>query len=88
MAQWPRSGWVHALISLATSSVAAVLAFPAAEKYLLWKYSRDTEAMHDGQTGLSVLAGAPATSLVVFSGVFLLSLILQKIMAGDFPKRD
>jgi len=58
------------------------------EKYLVWYYSRDSGAIHDGQTGLSVIAGAGETSLAIFAGLFLLLLIVQQIMTGGFSKRQ
>ncbi len=61
--------------------------FPTAEKYLVWYYSRDAGALHDGQTGLSVIAGAFATSLVVFAGILLLSLIVQQLKTA-VSRRD
>ena len=88
MATWPRSRSVQVLISLSVSAIAAIVVFPAAEKYLVWYYSRDAGALHDGQTGLSVIAGAFATSLVVFAGILLLSLIVQQLKTGGFSKRS
>ena len=88
MTRWPRSRSVQVLIALFASTLAAVIAFPVAEKYLVWYYSRDTGAIHDGQTGLSVIVGAGATSLAVFAGILLLLLIVQQIKTGGFSKKQ
>jgi hypothetical protein len=88
MTRWPRSRSVQVLISLFPSAIAAVIAFPVAERYLVWYYSRDPGAIHDGQTGLLVIVGAGATSLAVFAGILLLALIVQQIKTGGFSKKQ
>ena len=87
MTKWPRSRAVQVLISLLFSSIAAIVAFPVAERYLVWYYSRDPGAIHDGQTGLSVIVGAGAASVAVFAGTLLLLLIVQQAMTGGFSTR-
>jgi hypothetical protein len=87
MPTWPRSRSVQVLISLSLSAIAAVIAFPVAEKYLVWYYSRDVGAVHDGQTGLSVIAGAGEASLAVFAGMLLSLLVVQQFKTGGFSNK-
>jgi hypothetical protein len=88
MARWPRSRSIQVSISLLASAIAAIIAFPVGEKYLVWLYSRDAGAAHDGQTGLSVFLGAGEISVVVFAGMFLFLLVIQQIKTGDFSKKQ
>jgi len=87
MEKWPHSRPVQVLISVSFSTIAAVITFPAAEKYLVGYYGRASGAVHDGQTGLSVIAGAGAASLAVFAGILLSSLVVQQFKAGRFSKK-
>jgi hypothetical protein len=88
MARWPRSRSVQVLISLIASAIAAAIAFPTGEKYLVWYYSRDAGSIHDGQTGLSVLLGAVEISVVVLTGMFLFLLLIQQIKTGGLSKKQ
>jgi hypothetical protein len=81
MPKWPISAWSHVLISLAASVGAAILAFYLGEKHLFTQYARETP--HDGQDGLAAFMGAIGVALVTFCGVFLFSLILQRLLTGS-----
>ncbi|HSY37483.1 MAG TPA: hypothetical protein VK814_17150 [Acidobacteriaceae bacterium] len=82
MPKWPKALWTQLLVSLATSAASAVLAFYWENNHLFAQYAR--EAPHDGQDGLAAFMGAAGAGLATFCGVFLFSLILQRIMTGSW----
>jgi hypothetical protein len=86
MPKWPISVLDQILISLATSTGSAILAFYGEEHHLFTQYARETP--NDGQAGLAAFMGALEVSLVTFCGVFLFSLILQRVLTGSLSFKN
>jgi hypothetical protein len=81
MLKWPKPLWTQILISLAASAGSSVFAFSWENKHLFAQYAR--EAPHDGQDGLAAFMGAAGAALAAFCGVFLFSLIAQRLLTGS-----
>jgi hypothetical protein len=88
MSIWPRSGVVQIINALSIAMLAGVIAFPATERYFIWYYTHHAGNSHDGQVGLSVLAGAVGVATAAFSGTFLLTMIIQRIKARQFSEKQ
>ena len=86
MPKWLISGWSHGLISLATSTGSAVAAFYGERHHLIAQHTR--EDPYDGLVGLDILIGPIAAAIVTFCGVFLFSLILQRVLTGSLSFKN